>query len=184
MASASDKAVVDYVVSLQTTEQRRLATSISRPKLLAAVRTLADCQRCSFVEHVLAAFGCELSPVSQGEAGSQASACASLSAALVDPYTSGGHHSLSRLPLEGETALDERLQPSTLSPAETVVPTVLPSMPVVGTVTTCVMAPAQILELLLSPRMRGPPDLVRRGVSLPETLKSPFGEHSLSVVAA
>ncbi|GIL42029.1 hypothetical protein Vafri_96 [Volvox africanus] len=61
MSLAEDAVAVEYVVNLPTTEQRRNATSISRSELLSAVRALTGCQRCGFVEQVLAALDPELS---------------------------------------------------------------------------------------------------------------------------
>ncbi|GFR45298.1 hypothetical protein Agub_g6656 [Astrephomene gubernaculifera] len=51
-----DEAAINCLVGLPTADQRRAATAILRTDVLAAVRALAGCQRCGFVEQVLSAF--------------------------------------------------------------------------------------------------------------------------------
>jgi hypothetical protein len=52
---------LNAVASIPTTEQRRLATAVSKAQILEAVRGLSDCPRCGFVAQVLAAFCPDLS---------------------------------------------------------------------------------------------------------------------------
>lgn len=76
---ARSEAAVRYLVGLSTVDERRAATAVPWPQLLAAVRALAGCQRCGFVPSVVAAF------------------CPELAAALDPPLStnsrSGGHSS-------------------------------------------------------------------------------------------
>ncbi|EFJ46248.1 hypothetical protein VOLCADRAFT_118112 [Volvox carteri f. nagariensis] len=65
VGTAADDIAAEYLLNLPTTEQRRTVASVSRSELLAAVRALSGCQRCGFVEQVLAAFDPELSSLAQ-----------------------------------------------------------------------------------------------------------------------
>ncbi|GLI70465.1 hypothetical protein VaNZ11_015375 [Volvox africanus] len=149
MSTAEDAVAVEYIVSLPTTEQRRNATSISRSELLSAVRALTGCQRCGFVEQVLAALNPELSSARDAYLPSRQGASGWLWGTSAATTATVGHDTLSNSTFQGTGVFPVPMGRPSLEPQPDA--TTAPAMGG-GTATGCpvVMAPDKVLALLSS----------------------------------
>ncbi|PNH04533.1 E3 ubiquitin-protein ligase [Tetrabaena socialis] len=66
---AGDDAAINHLLAMPHADQRRAACAVPKAQLLAQVHALSGCQRCGFVEQVLAAFDPELAVRAASDAG-------------------------------------------------------------------------------------------------------------------